>query len=53
LGNNFRARFSNLPITPRQMNFGRSYGRGMGSGVAQGGWEHIEMEDMIADDFDE
>ena len=36
---------------PRVPFFGRSYGRGMGS-HGPGGWEQIEMEDMLREESD-
>jgi len=52
LGDNFRARFSGINVNPRHASFGRSYARGLGSGAGQGGWEQIEMEDMLGEDED-
>jgi hypothetical protein len=45
LGDGFRARVSGITINPRYASFGRSYGRNVGAGV--GGWEQIEMQDML------
>jgi len=48
-----RARISGATVDPRRGNYGRTYGRNASSGVGQGGWEQIEMEDMMNRGFDE
>lgn len=50
LGDRFRARVSGFTLNPRHTSFGRNYGRGLGSGAGQAGWEQIEMEDMLGSD---
>lgn len=50
MGDRFRARVSGITFNPRHTSFGRSYARGLGSGAGQGGWEQIEMEDMLGED---
>jgi hypothetical protein len=35
------------------MTFNRSYARGLRGGGATGGWEQIEMEDMLGDDSED
>lgn len=42
-----RARMAGVTVNPRHGSYGRSYARGMPSGAGQGGWEQIEMEDMV------
>jgi hypothetical protein len=34
-------------------SFGRQYARNLSSGVGQGGWEGIEMENMLASEENE
>jgi hypothetical protein len=34
-------------------SFGKQYMRNLSSGAGQGGWEHIEMENMLDPDGDE
>ena len=46
LGDGFRARISGATFNPRHASFGRSYARGLNSSM--GGWEQIEMQDMLA-----
>ena len=53
LGDSIRARISGITVNPRHGSYGRTYGRNASSGVGQGGWEQIEMEDMMSRDFDE
>ena len=53
LGDGFRATISNISVNPRHGSYGRRYARSLGSGAGQGGWEQIEMEDMLGDDTDE
>lgn len=48
MGDRFRARISGITFNPRHASFGRSYAQGLGAGG--GGWEQIEMEDMLGDD---
>ncbi|KAF1993373.1 hypothetical protein P154DRAFT_450384 [Amniculicola lignicola CBS 123094] len=48
MGDRFRARISGISLNPRYTSFGRSYARGLGSGAGSGGWEQIEMEDMMS-----
>ena len=50
MGDGFRARFAGVTFNPRNASFGRNYTRGMGAG--SGGWEQIEMEDMMGEDSD-
>lgn len=52
MGDRFRARVSGISFNPRITTFGRNYGRGLGSGSGAGGWEQIEMEDMLGPDTD-
>lgn len=52
MGEGFRARFAGVTFNPRNASFGRNYTRGFGSGAGSGGWEQIEMEDMLRDDSD-
>ncbi|EUC34623.1 hypothetical protein COCVIDRAFT_98788 [Bipolaris victoriae FI3] len=52
MGEGFRARFAGVTFNPRNASFGRNYTRGFGSGAGSGGWEQIEMEDMLGDDSD-
>ncbi|TKX21895.1 hypothetical protein C1H76_5787 [Elsinoe australis] len=47
LGDSVRARFGGVTVNPRYGNYGRSYARQMASGAGQGGWEQIEMQDMM------
>ncbi|KAG8627970.1 hypothetical protein KVT40_003843 [Elsinoe batatas] len=47
LGDSFRAQFGGVTINSRMGSYGRSYARHMTSGAGQGGWEQIEMEDMM------
>jgi hypothetical protein len=35
------------------MTFNRSYGRGLRGGSSAGGWEQIEMEDMLGEDTED
>jgi hypothetical protein len=55
MGDQFRARVAGIPVTfnPRHATFGRQYTRGLGSGAGNGGWEQIEMEDMLGEDSEE
>jgi hypothetical protein len=48
LGDRFRARVSNITLSPRQAIFERNYLRTFSSG-GQTSWEHIEMEAMLED----
>lgn len=50
LGDRFRASVAGTALTVRQGSYGRTYGRNMGSGMHQGGWENIEMQDMLDED---
>ncbi|KAF1956037.1 hypothetical protein CC80DRAFT_414376 [Byssothecium circinans] len=52
MGDNFRARIGGFSLNPRHTSFGRNYGRGLGGGPGTGGWEQIEMEDMLGEDSD-
>ncbi|KAF4555586.1 Hypothetical protein D9617_2g055480 [Elsinoe fawcettii] len=52
LGDSFRARFGGVTINPRLGSYGRSYARQMTTGAGQGGWEQIEMEDMMDEQQD-
>lgn len=47
LGDSFRARISGVPVNIRQTTYGQTYARNIGSATGQGGWEQIEMEDMM------
>ncbi|KAF2744288.1 hypothetical protein M011DRAFT_374050, partial [Sporormia fimetaria CBS 119925] len=51
LGDRFRARVSGITFNPRHTSFGRSYARTLGGNI--GGWEHIEMQDIIREESDE
>jgi len=53
LGNDFRARVAGITFNPRHASYGRSYARGLRGGVGSGGWEQIEMEDMLGEDTDD
>ncbi|KAF2873446.1 hypothetical protein BDV95DRAFT_489508 [Massariosphaeria phaeospora] len=53
LGDSFRARVSGISFNPRHAVYGRNYARGLGSGAATGGWEQIEMEDMLGKDSED
>ena len=53
MGDSFRASVAGIPVTFRHASFGRQYTRGFGSGTASGGWEQIEMEDMMGEDSEE
>ena len=46
LGDSVRARIS-------EISFSHNYGRGLGSGSGAGGWEQIEMEDVLGADLDD
>ena len=46
------ARREGVTFDPRQGSYGRRYARNMPSGVGQGGWEQIEMEDMMIKGYD-
>ncbi|KAF2272975.1 uncharacterized protein EI97DRAFT_384436 [Westerdykella ornata] len=45
MGDRFRARISGITINPRYASFGRSYAQGIGPGI--GGWEQIELQDIM------
>jgi len=47
LGDSFRARLAGVPVDVQQATYGRTYTRNFGSGAGHGGWEQIEMEDMM------
>lgn len=51
MGDGFRASIPGVSINPRHASFGRAYGRTMGSGAGQAGWEQIEMQGMLDDSF--
>lgn len=51
MGDRFRAQVSGFSLNPRHGSFGRRYGQQLGTGV--GGWEQIEMEDIIGRDSDD
>ncbi|KAF2703205.1 hypothetical protein K504DRAFT_392719 [Pleomassaria siparia CBS 279.74] len=53
MGDRFRARVSGITFNPRHTSFGRNYGRSLGSGSGAGGWEQIEMEDMMGSDSED
>lgn len=46
MGDGFRARVNGI-------TFNRSYARGLRGGSAAGGWEQIEMEDMLGEDSED
>jgi hypothetical protein len=46
MGDGFRARVGG-------MTFSRSYARGMRGSAGAGGWEQIEMEDMLGEDSED
>lgn len=52
MGDSFRARVGGITFNPRHASYGRSYARGLRSGAGSGGWEQIEMEDMLGEDTD-
>jgi hypothetical protein len=47
MGDSYRARVAGVPIHPRHASYGKTYTRNMGSGMNQGGFEQIEMENML------
>jgi hypothetical protein len=53
MGDRFRARVAGISFNPSIRTFGRNYGRGLGSGSGAGGWEQIEMEDMMGSDSED
>lgn len=52
LGDAVRARTAGVPLSVRFATYGRTYGRNMGY-MAQGGWEQMEMQEMVATTVDE
>ncbi|TID25692.1 glutamine amidotransferase type 1 [Venturia nashicola] len=54
LGSSVRSRVSRSSIPGHQPSFGRNYAMGLSSGTGPGGWESIEMENMLnpEDEFD-
>jgi hypothetical protein len=53
MGDRLRARVAGISFNPSIRTFGRNYGRGLGSGSGAGGWEQIEMEDMMGSDSED
>ena len=53
LGNDFRARVAGITFNPRHASFGNSYGRGLQGGAGTGGWEGIEMDELLRDDSED
>ena len=47
MGDSFRARVAGVPVNVRQANYGKIYARNFGSGLNQGGFEQIELENMM------
>jgi len=47
MGDGIRAHFGGVTMNPRHGSYGRNYARNVYSGAGQGGWESIEMEDMM------
>jgi hypothetical protein len=50
MGDSFRARVAGVPVNVRQANYGKTYARNLpnfGSGLNQGGFEQIELENMM------
>lgn len=55
LGSSVRTRVSGSSIPGQQPSFGRNYAMNLSSGTGPGGWESIEMENMLnpEDEFDD
>jgi hypothetical protein len=53
LGNDFRARVAGITFNPRHASYGNSYGRGLQGGAGTGGWEGIEMDELLRDDSED
>ena len=47
MGDSFRARVAGVPVNVRPANYGKTYARNFGSGLNQGGFEQIELENMM------
>jgi hypothetical protein len=53
MGDSYRARrVAGVPLTMRNATYGKTYTRNMGSAINQGGFEQIEMENMLDPDED-
>ncbi|RDI80520.1 hypothetical protein Vi05172_g9484 [Venturia inaequalis] len=52
LGSSVRSRGSRSSIPGQQPSFGRNYAMGLSSGTGPGGWESIEMENMLNPETD-
>ena len=53
LGNDFRARVAGITFNPRHASYGNSYGRGLQGGAGTGGWEGIEMDELLREDSED
>lgn len=53
LGDRFRARIAGVPLNLREGSYRRTYGRNIGASISQGGWEQIEMQNVISHDYDD
>lgn len=47
MGDSVRARVAGVPLNARHATYGKTYLRNLGSAVNQGGFEQIEMENMM------
>jgi hypothetical protein len=47
LGDSLRRRRSSTSVPVSMTSFGKQYAMNLNSGVGQGGWEQIEMENML------
>lgn len=53
LGNDFRARVAGISFNPRHTSYGNSYARNLQGGAGSGGWEGIEMDELLRDDSED
>lgn len=53
LGNEFRASVAGVTFNPRHASYGDSYARGLQGGAPTGGWEGIEMEELLREDSED
>ncbi|KAF9739403.1 hypothetical protein PMIN06_008250 [Paraphaeosphaeria minitans] len=53
LGNDFRARVAGITFNPRHASYNSAYARNLQGGAGSGGWEGIEMDELLREDSDD
>lgn len=53
LGNDFRARVAGITFNPRHASYNSAYARNLQGGAGSGGWEGIEMDELLREDSED